>query len=348
MDIPLSLSYSGSIRPSPAIFYCKSADSDVKLPVAIVNLVANSPTSAFSEGHREQGVIKNVNAYELGRPQLHCAPYCHVPYEAKWLYCKFSLKLRADSFKPHGHDDLKVSKYLQRFAKSYKDQNGYHELAKRYAKNILRGKWLWDNLESDQPITLSIKRRGNLLIKIKKIQSLQWNYGWEGYQDALNELTALIDTALSSTGTVTLQIKVKIRAETLQEVIPSQLVLSEAERRADKEPTFAETSLNSNQRTVCLTKYKVGAGIQLIDDWIDTEDPIRVSEYGAVHGQHIALRTPRSKQDVYSLLPKVPFYIRFLRYNQLGEDEISNEIHYLMSMLVKGGVFNRKSDKSMR
>ncbi|RLV60492.1 type I-F CRISPR-associated protein Csy3 [Parashewanella curva] len=345
MDIPLSLSYRGSLRPSDAIFYCKSPDSDIKLPVTIVKRIANSSSSAFSEGQRDQS-IKDISSYHLGRTQLHPTLYCHVPYEAKWLYCKFSLKFLFESRKPHAHDDLKVSKYLQRFAKSYKDRNGYHELAKRYAKNILRGQWLWKNIESDWPITLTIKRRGNLLIKVKNIQCLQWSDGWEDYQDELDELIDLIDTALSSTGVITLSIKAKIRAEKLQEVLPSQLVHSEAERRAGKEPTVAETSLNSEQMTVCFTKYKVGAGIQLIDDWIDTEDPIRVSEYGAVHGLHIALRTPRNKQDVYSLLPKVPFYIRFLRYNKLGEDEISNKIHYLMSMLIKGGVFNRKSDKA--
>ena len=344
MDIPLSLSYRGSLRTSDAAFSCITSDGEVK-PVEIRNHIANSRSSSFTEGYTKQGIInKAATAYYLGRTELHPSPYCCVPYNTKQLRCEFSIKILSKSLKPNACDDFAVEESLKELAALYAEKDGFKELAKRYAKNFLSGRWLWENIESES-VTILIERRDQLLLKVKDVQNLDWDDDWAEYQDELSTLTEIIAKSLCSRGVCNLKVTAFIDVETLQEVLPSQLLPPESKRKANHATEFATTFLDNDQITVCLRKAKVGAGIQLIDDWCDVDEPLRVSEYGADKYQHIAYRTPQKENDIYALLSNVPDYIKFLKDNQLGNDSISNEIHFVMAILVKGAVLNRKSDK---
>ncbi|MBM7070676.1 type I-F CRISPR-associated protein Csy3 [Shewanella sp. 202IG2-18] len=350
MDIPLSLSYRGSLRTSDATFSCVMSNGDIR-PVEIRHHIANSSASSFTEGYFKQGVLaQDVTAYHLGRTELHPSPYCCVHFGTKQLLCEFSIKILSKSLKPNACDDPIVREYLKELAAMYAEKGGYYELAKRYAKNLLRGAWLWENIESES-VTVVIKRCGQLLVKVKNAQNIDWDEGWDEYQSELSTLTELIANSFCSKGVCILNVAAYIDVEVLQEVLPSQLVPPESKRqegkkrKISKEIEFAKTTLANDQVTVCLRKAKVGAGIQLIDDWCSVGEPLRVSEYGADKYQHLAFRTPQLKNDIYALLPNVPDYIQLLKDNQLGDNPISQEIHFVMAILVKGAVLNRKSDK---
>ena len=87
---------------------------------------------------------------------------------------------------------------------------------------------------------------------------------------------------------------------------------------------------------------KIGNALRTIDTWypefIDPEisaGPIAIEPYGAVTNLGKAYRTPKDKQDFYT------FFDNFARGGKLNrvEDE-----HYVMAVLVRGGVFG-ESDK---
>jgi len=80
---------------------------------------------------------------------------------------------------------------------------------------------------------------------------------------------------------------------------------------------------------------KVGNAIRTIDDWYseEAERPIAVEAYGAVTNLGTAYRKPVLKNDFYTL------FDRFA----LGESLAENEEHYVMAMLVRGGVFGQSS-----
>jgi CRISPR-associated protein Csy3 len=87
---------------------------------------------------------------------------------------------------------------------------------------------------------------------------------------------------------------------------------------------------------------KIGNALRTIDTWYPafgnpetTAGPIAVEPYGAVTNLGKAYRTPKDKQDFYT------FFDKFARGEKLGriEDE-----HYVMAVLVRGGVFG-ESDK---
>ncbi len=63
------------------------------------------------------------------------------------------------------------------------------------------------------------------------------------------------------------------------------------------------------------------------------ERPIAVEAYGAVTNLGTAYRKPTEKKDFYTLFDK------FGTGETIGE----NEAHYVMAMLVRGGVFGQSS-----
>lgn len=83
---------------------------------------------------------------------------------------------------------------------------------------------------------------------------------------------------------------------------------------------------------------KVSNAIRTIDDWYpDAEFPIAVEPYGAVTTLGTAFRQPKQKQDFYSLFD-----------GWVLKDEVptSEQQHYVMAVLIRGGVFGESGKES--
>jgi CRISPR-associated protein Csy3 len=116
-----------------------------------------------------------------------------------------------------------------------------------------------------------------------------------------------------------------------QEVYPSEeLVLDKG--KGDKSKI-----LYAVNGTAAMHSQKVGNALRTIDTWYPDYDdlgvgPIAIEVYGAVTNLGKAYRTPKAKADFYSL------FDRFA----LGESlETKEQAHYVMAVLVRGGVFGQ-------
>ena len=83
---------------------------------------------------------------------------------------------------------------------------------------------------------------------------------------------------------------------------------------------------------------KIGNAIRTVDNWYpDAAEtgPIAVEPYGAVTTQGKAYRQPKAKTDFYSLFD-----------NWMMKDiaPSSEQQHYVMAVLIRGGVFGDKND----
>ncbi len=89
---------------------------------------------------------------------------------------------------------------------------------------------------------------------------------------------------------------------------------------------------------------KIGAALQSIDDWWheDADKPLRVNEYGADREYVIARRHVTLKNDFYQLLRNTENWTESMTATQA----IPNDVHFIMSVLIKGGLFNCSSSKS--
>ncbi len=82
-----------------------------------------------------------------------------------------------------------------------------------------------------------------------------------------------------------------------------------------------------------LPSQKIGNAIRTIDNWYSDAaetGPIAVEPYGAVTTQGKAYRQPKAKTDFYSLLD-----------NWMIKNDVppSEQQHYVMAVLIRGGVF---------
>ena len=76
---------------------------------------------------------------------------------------------------------------------------------------------------------------------------------------------------------------------------------------------------------------KVSNAIRTIDDWYpNAEFPIAVEPYGAVTTLGTAFRQPKAKMDFYSL---------FDNWVLKGDAPSTEQQHYVMGVLIRGGVF---------
>ena len=106
--------------------------------------------------------------------------------------------------------------------------------------------------------------------------------------------------------------------------------------------------LNDGRKTACFQEDKVGAAIQLIDDWWDEKahKPLRVNEFGADKDDLITRRSPNTNKDFYSLLIQLDDFIEKLKKMDVKKDAIAlADMHYIMSVLCKGGLFQGHSEK---
>jgi CRISPR-associated protein Csy3 len=151
------------------------------------------------------------------------------------------------------------------------------------------------------------------------------------------ELGDRIATALSSEDDfLMLEINCFVQVGKAQEVYPSEeLVLDKGKGKKSK-------ILYAVKGIAAMHSQKVGNALRSIDTWypeFDDEEktagPIAIEPYGAVTNLGKAYRTPKDKQDFYT------FFDKWARGAQLDRTE---DEHYVMAILVRGGVFG-ESDK---
>lgn len=93
--------------------------------------------------------------------------------------------------------------------------------------------------------------------------------------------------------------------------------------------------LYSVDEIAAMHSQKIGNAIRSIDTWYPDYDPestgpIALEPYGAVTNLGIAYRNPKAKSDFFTLFDK---------WVLEGELDNINDKHYVMGVLVRGGVF---------
>ena len=116
-----------------------------------------------------------------------------------------------------------------------------------------------------------------------------------------------------------------------QEVYPSEeLVLDKGNSKSKKSKILYHINDIAGMHS-----QKIGNALRSIDTWYPdyeevTTGPIAIEPYGAVTNLGIAYRNPKNKSDFFTLFDK------FARGEALKTKE---EEHYVMAVLVRGGVF---------
>lgn len=252
------------------------------------------------------------------------------------LQMRFTLRVLAGAGTPSACNNADYQQKLQQTVQGYVQEQGFSELAKRYANNLANGRFLWRNRMGAEQVEVQVAR----LVDGKAAQTYRFNSldfslrNFETTSPDLAQLSATISKGLAAAEHVLLEITAFARLGAGQEVFPSQeLILDRG--RGDKSKT-----LYSVNGVAALHSQKVGNALRTIDTWYPVEEdqlalgPIAIEPYGSVTTQGKAYRQPKKKMDFYNLLDG------WLLKDQVPAVE---QQHYVMAILIRGGVFGDAS-----
>lgn len=330
------LAFERKLDPSDALFYAGTwVTRDQNNEWAPITIREKSVRGTISHriSSKDQDPAK-IDA-SIENPNLQTIDVATLTSEKDTLKVQFSLRILDGTGVPSACNNSDYQDKLVETVRTYVTNNGFSELAWRYAFNLANGRFLWRNRLGSERVEVQISRMVDgekienwtfdaLSLSLRNFQAMPDN------ETPLGKLSALIEQGLAGKEHALLDITAFVRIGAGQEVFPSQeLILDRG--RSTKSRTLYEVN-----KIAAIHSQKIGNAIRSIDTWYPGAHgkyPIAVEPYGSVTTEGKAYRQPREKVDFYNLLDdwilkdKVP--------------SLENQ-HYVVAVLVRGGVFGAK------
>jgi len=285
--------------------------------------------------NRLKDAVKNdplkLNA-EVEKPNLQRVDSCGLGENQDTLKLHFTLKVLSGVQNPSACNNKLFNESYSAAAQNYIAQEGFKELAKRYAINLANGRFLWRNRVGAENIEVQVK-------KLNQDAEKTWSFDasnmklrdFETSSPELEELATEIANALSGeTEFLLLEINAFAQVGFAQDVYPSEELVLDKSTAKDKKSKI----LYHIDDVAGIHSQKIGNALRTIDTWYpdyaETQNPIAIEPYGAVTNLGTAYRNPKAKADFFTLFDK------FATGETLASKE---EEHYVMAVLVRGGVF---------
>lgn len=269
---------------------------------------------------------------EVEKPNLQTVDNCALEIDQDTLKLHFTLKVLSGVEKPSACNSESFYEEYSKVTKGYIEEEGFSELAYRYAFNIANARFLWRNRIGTEKLEVRVKDLGS-------DENEEWVFdakelGVKEFKEneKVKALAERIAQSLSGEKPfVLLSIDAYAKVGHAQEVYPSEELVFEKEKNKKSKILYSVNGI------AAMHSQKIGNAIRTIDTWYpDFETaggfPIAVEVYGAVTNMGRAFRAPKAKVDFYTLFDKYVF----------GEELKREEEHYVMAVLVRGGVFGAK------
>ncbi len=247
------------------------------------------------------------------------------------LIVNWSCKVLPFSGKPSVCNNSAYQEKLLETVSGYLTEHGVNELARRYAANIINARWLWRNRMGAETIRIQVRAHidgteQTLDFADAKVHPLN-HFDWK--TDGLSQLSDWIAQGLRGDTFVILYIEARAKIGYGQEVYPSQEML------VDKK--IKDKILYNINDKASMHSQKIGNAIRTIDTWYpDAQFPIAAEPYGTVTTLGTAFRQPKEKADFYTL---------FDNWILKGEKPTVDQQHYVISVLIRGGVFGKAGEE---
>lgn len=294
-----------------------------------VRLIEKSVRGTIS--NRLKGAVKNdpvkLNA-EVEKANLQTVDAAALSMDQDTVQLHFTLKVLAGAENPSACNEEAHKLAIQKMGENYRETFHFTELARRYAFNIAAGRFLWRNRVGAEKVEVTVK----VLPDEKTFTFDAYQYSlknFDAHDAALDEVASLVAAALRGEKPYLL---LDITANALvgrgQEVYPSEELI------LDKGKGTKSKVLYASDGVAAMHSQKIGNAIRQIDTWYPEYEtagvgPIAVEPYGAVTTLGRAFRSPKEKEDFYTL---------FDGWSQ-GEELTPEEQHFVMAVLIRGGVF---------
>jgi len=338
--VPKVLSFERKLSPSDALFYggswanIKSDSASDWQPLVvqektILGTISNRQKSSDTDSAKLLKDIQNNN--------IQTVDFVMLPQNSDTLRTTFTLRVLSDAGTPSACTNLSYRGKLLAATKAYAETHGFTELANRYAHNLINGRFTWRNAFCAEQMQVTITHR------VLGEPNKQWSFNSLDFskrkfdvpaehQAAFNEVATLIKEGLQGKRNTLLEITAFVQVGIGQEVFPSQEMVMEKKSKKSK-------TLYSVGGVAAFHSQKIGNAIRTIDTWHSeaaTLGPIAVEPFGTVTSLGSAFRKPKDKNDFYTLFD-----------NWLLADvaPTAEEQHFMMAVLIRGGVFGGGEDK---
>lgn len=265
---------------------------------------------------------------EIEKANLQRVDSAALDEDCDTLVVTWSCKVLPFSGKPSVCNDQDYQQALVSTVQNYLEKQGVSELARRYATNIANARWLWRNRVGAESIQVNVSctvdgNAHSFDFDAKSI-SLRGFDEEATRNDDIKQLASLIEQGLNDDAFIILYIRAAAVMGYGQEVYPSQELVLDTGKTKSKE-------LYQINGKAGMHSQKVSNAIRTIDDWYpNAEFPIAVEPYGAVTTLGTAFRQPKAKMDFYTL---------FDNWVLKGDAPDIEQQHYVMGVLIRGGVF---------
>lgn len=270
---------------------------------------------------------------KIENPNLQTVDVAMLLSDSDTLKVSFTLRVLGGAGAPSACNNADYQAKLIVTVQTYVQNQGFGELGRRYAHNIANGRFLWRNRLGAEQIEVQVAH----LVQGQAAQTWTFDALTLSLRDfgtaspELTQLAALLESGLSGSRHVLLQVTAYVRIGAGQEVFPSQELI------LDKDKAGKSKTLYTVKGVAGMHSQKIGNALRTIDTWYvgaDGNGPIAVEPYGSVTTQGKAYRQPKQKDDFYSLFD-----------NWLIKDQVPavEQQHFVMATLVRGGVFGDAS-----
>ena len=336
--LPSVLAFTRAHFITDAAFYSLTND-DLEKPI-IVELQGIRGTQNVSDknGNEEgKSEITNLQRVETAKADIN----------SKAVIVRFSLGFLDIAKTLHScngkdmNDVMAFRKSLKDFLFRAKNSGAVEQIAKRYARNVLNGRWLWRNKDIAKKVLISVKYNEENFITDYDVVGSSLN-DFKNFNATEERLANIFTKQLKGEDLSAVEISATLipKAPGAFEVFPSQNFQDTGnEKNAQKKFLF---KIN-NQSQAGLRDQKIFNAIKTIDDWYkhdykDEIGPIPVEAFGSNIAWNLFLRgDKKDKNNGFDLLKVLN---DFSNTNQMLEENAL----FVLSLIERGGVFG-ESDK---
>jgi len=327
------LAFERKLDPSDALFFSgawsarNATDGWEKVSVrekSVRGTISNRLKTKDQDPAKLDAAIEN--------PNLQTVDVAALPADADTLKVSFTLRVLGGAGAPSACNNADYQTKLLATVQGYVDDQGFGELARRYAHNLANGRFLWRNRVGAEQVEVQVQHWvsgsaaktwvfDGLALSVREFDVSG------AAAEPLQELGALIAQGLAGKSHVLLQVTAFARLGAGQEVYPSQELI------LDKASSGKSKTLYTISGIAGIHSQKLGNALRTIDTWhpeVAELGPIAVEPYGSVTTLGKACRRPTDKLDFYNLLD-----------GWLLKDKVPaiDQQHFVMATLVRGGVF---------
>ncbi|EGG9814458.1 type I-F CRISPR-associated protein Csy3 [Salmonella enterica] len=326
-----SLSFTRHLSPSDAMMTAGNWD-DVNNADAwrAVSVIEKSVRGVISN-RLKAGVGSDPTKlkHQIEAANLQTVDAAALPIDCDTLRLAFTLRVLPGVEIPSVCNDVAVEAAITKAIKGYIEQTQMVELARRYAHNIASGRFLWRNRVGYEDLMVRVKADGEVF------EFVEFEPGdFETESEQLDALSALIASSLAGSQSLLLHVEAFCRMGEGQEVFPSQELVLDTVSKKGK-------ILYAVDGCAAMHSQKIGNALRAVDTWYNDyttagQGAISVEVYGSVTTRGLALRTPKSKTDFYSL---------FDDWICKGKVPSLEQQHFVVGNLIRGGLFGGKDEK---